>query len=55
MKPPTRDIITDNFIRDIFQPRVDINNIEKLLIHSLPLALDEYVILIDTNENTKLK
>jgi hypothetical protein len=52
---PPRDIVSDNFIDDIFQAGVDINdNIERLK-HSVPLALEAFFRPIDKKDATKRK
>jgi hypothetical protein len=52
---PPREIVSDNFIDDIFQAGVDINDNAERLKHSVPLALEAFFRPIDSRDATPRK
>jgi hypothetical protein len=54
-KLPPRNIISDNFIDDIFQAGVDIEDISERIKHSVPLALEAFFRPLHDKDATKRK
>jgi hypothetical protein len=52
---PPRDIVSDNFIDDIFQAGVDIDDNTERLKHSVPLALEAFFRPVDKEDATTRK